>query len=135
MTHLAPNITLCHVCSQEPSCVTLRATQTRAPFPTKNEVLGFKKDSSRIKEISFLFHMFFFQLSTNNTKKIICLKSRTCHECQSLVQTGFIPSKICNLVFNYTKILHWFFFYVTSGILIKYPLPPNLPSRRITENV
>ena len=61
-----------------------------------------------------MFHIFcmyplsyvFFQLSTNNTKKIICLKSKASHYCQSLVQTGPIPSKICNIFFNYTKILH-----------------------------
>ena len=99
--------TLCHVCLRELS------TQTPTnplPLPTKNQILGFKKDRSRIKEMSFLFYMFFFQLSSNNTKKLICLKSKTRHYCQWLVQTGSIPSKICNLFFNYTKILHWNFF-------------------------
>ena len=28
-------------------------------FPIKNEILGFKKDKSRSKGISFLYHMFF----------------------------------------------------------------------------
>ena len=46
---------------------------------------------------------------------IICLKSKTCHYCQSLVQTGSIPSKtgvhISNYFFNYTKILYRNFFY------------------------
>ena len=42
-------------------------------YPIKNKILGFRKDWSRSKEIPFLFHMIFFQLSTNNTKKIICL--------------------------------------------------------------
>ena len=36
---------------------------------------------------------FFFQISTNNTKKVICLKSKTSHYCQSLLQTGSIPPK------------------------------------------
>ena len=36
--------------------------------------------------------MLFIQLSTNNTKKIICLKSKTYHYCQLLVKTGSIPS-------------------------------------------
>ena len=52
--------------------------------------------------------------NNNNTKKAISLKSKTCHYCQSVVQTGSIPSKtgvhICNLYFSYTKILHWNFF-------------------------
>ena len=30
---------------------------------------------------------------------------------------------ICNLFFNYTKILHWIFFTVTSRTLIKYQPP------------
>ena len=146
MTHLPSTITLCHVCSREPSCVTSPSAQTPTPFSIKNEILGFKKDRSRSKEISFFFHMIFFQLSTSNTKKIICLKSRTCHCCQSLVQTGSIPSMtgvptldyafhICNLFFNYRKILYWNFFTVTSRTLIKYHPLPNLPSRRITKNM
>ena len=60
------------------------------PFEIKNEILRFKKYRSGGKEISFLFYMFFFHISTNNTKKIICLKSKTCHYCQSLIQTGSI---------------------------------------------
>ena len=93
-------------------CLRELSTQTPTtplPLPTKNQILGFKKDRSRIKEI-FPLPYVVFQLSSNNTKKLICLKSKTRHYCQSLVQTGSIPSKICNLFFNYTKILHWNFF-------------------------
>ena len=74
-------------------CVTLSTSTPPTSFPIRNEILGFKEDRSRSKEISVLFHMFFFQLSTNNRKKKICLKSKTCHYCQSLVQIGSIPSK------------------------------------------
>ena len=70
LTHLPPIITLCHVCSWEPSCVLSRSAQTIYPLPIENEISGFKKDRSRSKEISFPFHMFFFQLSTNNTKRV-----------------------------------------------------------------
>ena len=49
----------------------LRHSQhTHSPFPIKNKILRFKKDMSRSKVIYFLFHMIFFQLRTNNTKKI-----------------------------------------------------------------
>ena len=50
----------------------------------KNKILGFRKDRSRSKEISF-----FQQVPTKN----MCLKGKTCHYCQSLAQTGSIPSK------------------------------------------
>ena len=51
----------------------------------KNKILGFRKDKSRSKEISF-----FQQVPTKN---IMCLKGKTCHYCQSLAETGSIPSK------------------------------------------
>ena len=68
LTHLPPHlpppstIMHCHVCSREPSCVTSRPAQTLPthPFSIKNEILGFKKDRSRSKELSFLFYMFIF---------------------------------------------------------------------------
>ena len=72
LTHLPPTITLCHVYSrEEPSCVKSRSAQTHtpAPFPTKNEILGFKKVKSRSKEISFLFHMIFFSTKYQQHKK------------------------------------------------------------------
>ena len=56
-TPLSPTITLCHVCSRDPSCVTPRSAQ-HPPRPTpplpnkKKEILGFKKDRSTSKEIS-----------------------------------------------------------------------------------
>ena len=57
---IPPPITLCHVCSQVPYCVTSRSAQTNTHpiFPKNLEILGFKKDRSRTKEISFLCHMF-----------------------------------------------------------------------------
>ena len=87
MIHLHSTITLCNIFSQEPSCVAPRSAQTLLPpFPIKNEILGFKKDRSRSKAISFLFiYIYIFQSSTNNTKKIICLNSKTCHYCQMKV--------------------------------------------------
>ena len=39
------------------------------PFPIKNEILGFKKDRSRSKEISFIFHMFVFSTEYQEHKK------------------------------------------------------------------
>ena len=40
LTHLSPTVTLCHVCSREPPCVTSRSAQTPPPpsFPVKNEI-------------------------------------------------------------------------------------------------
>ena len=60
LTHLPPppTITLCHVCSREPSFVTSPLSINTPPppspptFPIKNEILGFQKNRSRSKEIS-----------------------------------------------------------------------------------
>ena len=59
LTLLPPIITLCHIFSPETSCVTSRSAPP-PPFQIKIEILGFKKDRGRSKEISFLFHMLFF---------------------------------------------------------------------------
>ena len=104
-THLPLTIMHCNISSRESSYVTPHLARTTPPStlpppPSTHththasqfyEILGIKKGGSkrsRSKEISFLFHMFFFQPSTNNTKKIICLKSKTCYNCQSLVRTS-----------------------------------------------
>ena len=76
LTHLPPIMTLCHVCSREPSCVMSLSAQKIHPLPIENGILGFKKERSRSKEISFVFHMFFFSTSTSNTKRVISLKSK-----------------------------------------------------------
>ena len=49
--------------------VTLNTNTPSPPPNKKRNFIGFKKDRSGSKEISFLFHVLFFQLSTNNTKK------------------------------------------------------------------
>ena len=97
-THLPLTIMHCNISSRESSYVTPHLAQTTPPSTHTHThasqfygILGIKKGGSkrsRSKEISFLFHMFFFQPSTNNTKKIICLKSKTCYNCQPLVRTG-----------------------------------------------
>ena len=97
LTHLPP-LPHHHALSRLFTRPLLRYVTLSTNFPfiflIKNEILGFKKDRSRSKEISFLFHMFFFQLSTNNKKKIICLKSKTCHYCQLLVQKHYPHYKV-----------------------------------------
>ena len=90
---------------------------TNIPLPSqyKTKFLDLKRIGVEVKKSLSSFICFFFQLSTNNTKKVRCLKSKTCHYCHSLDQTGSIPSKAgvhtCNLFFKYRKILYWFFFY------------------------
>ena len=116
LIHLCPIITLCHVCSREPSCVTSRSAQRISSFPIKNEVLkmNLKRVGVEIKKSLFPFIWFFFQLSTNNTKRIISLKSKTCHYCHPLVQTGSIPS---------TKVpLSWISFFSVSLLLFENEL-------------
>ena len=75
LTYLPPIMTLCHVCSREPSCVMSLSAQKIHLLPIGNGILGFKKERSRCKEISLPFHMFFFfSTSTSNTKRVIFLK-------------------------------------------------------------
>ena len=117
LIHLSPIITLCHVCSREPSCVTSGSAQTISSFPIKNEVskMNLKRVGVEIKKSLSPFIWFFFQLSTNNTKRIIYLKSKTCHYCHSLVETGSILSS--------TKFLFsWIFFFSVSLLLFENEL-------------
>ena len=76
LTHLPFTITLCHVCSREHSCVTSRSAQT-SPLSIKYKILRFKKDRSRSKEISFVFHMFFFSSPEDAIFKEYVLKTHS----------------------------------------------------------
>ena len=108
-------ITLCHVCSREPSCVMSCSAQTPPPFPNKKtKFWDLKRIGVEVKK-SLSSFIYFFQLSTNNKKENMFKKQNMSLFCQSLVQTGSILSKtgvhICNPLFNFTKILHWNFYY------------------------
>ena len=131
MTRLPPSISLCHVSSPEPPCVTSCSARTPPISQQKTKFEDLKRIGVEVKKSLSSFNCF-FQQSINHTKMIICLKSKTCHYCQSLVQTGSIPSKtgvhISNYFFNYTKILYWNFFYrdVTDFNQVAPKLPPAI---------
>ena len=135
MTQLPPSISLCHVSSPEPPCVTSRSARTPPISQQKTKFEDLKTIGVEVKKSLSSFNCF-FQQSINHTKMIVCLKSKTCHYCQSLVQTGSIPPKIRNLFFSYTKILHCNFYY--RDVMDFNQVPPNPPylqSLRITKNV
>ena len=67
---------------------------TLPPLPNKKmKFYDLKRIGVEVKKSPSSFICFNFQLSTNSTKKKICLKIKTCHYCQSLVQTSSMPSK------------------------------------------
>ena len=71
LTHLPPPSHFVTFVHENPLALSHAQHKHPLPFPIKNEILGFKKDRSRNREIYFLFHVFFFvELCTNNTKKI-----------------------------------------------------------------